>query len=427
MCGWELHACMGDNCRHWYIQGARQMAWSPLEALQIGRPHVWAVFIPCSWWCPGSQEELGCMQGVEGGGRRARGDWPSGEADPQQCLLVPTFSSTSWGGSMAESLCFRHAPLPIAHPDWSVSLWKDRVCQEPLQAAPGVEGGQHSHLSGQNDWVQAGVPWCFDLGRRAGSRFSSPTSGKAPRKIWQPHRVCHSPGWDMLLHKVFVPNPNGRDNQLHHSQSHILGGEWLAEQVSESCCGAMATTTSMMILESCQAASPICMCQCFLTTCLWQCPVSGRKNDKLQLLGGLWKRVQVTVLIFPTRITAIWLSVSFPQPTESLNLTYPTSRHASSVLESTVAKYALFSAQICLHGDGLVAAGAAVFWQVGRATLGFLCGSGHLVRYTGTVVAPLGSPYMSSRVAPAVLARTYSGTYKLVPSNSQCAHAFSVR
>ena len=249
----------------------------------------------------------------------ARGDWPSGEADPQQWLLVPTFSSTSWGGSMAESLCFRHAPLPIAHPHWSISLWKDRVCQEPLQAAPGVEGGQHSHLSGQNGWVQAGVPWCFDLGRCAGSRFSSPTSGKAPRKIWQPHRVCHNPGWDMLLHKVFVPNPNGRDNQLHHSQSHILGGEWLAEQVSES----------------------------------WSLSLARRHlqfacaNDKLQLLGGLWKRVQVTLLIFPTTITAIWLSVSFPWTTESLNLTYPTSRHASSVPESTVSKYSLVSAQTC--------------------------------------------------------------------------------
>ena len=51
------------------------------------------------------------------------------------------------------------------------------------------------------------------------------TSGKTPRKVRQPHRVRHNPGWDMLLHKVFVPNPNGCHNQLHHSQSHILGGE----------------------------------------------------------------------------------------------------------------------------------------------------------------------------------------------------------
>ena len=70
--------------------------------------------------------------------------------------------------------------------------------------------------------------------------------------------------------------------------------------------------------------------------------------------------------------------------------------------------------------------GLRCFGKLGALLLGPSAGQVTLSG-TGTVVASLGSPYMSSRVVPAVLARTYSGTYKLVPSNSQCAHAFSVR
>ena len=71
-----------------------------------------------------------------------------------------------------------------------------------------------------------------------------------------------------------------------------------------------------------------------------------------------------------------------------------------------------------------MAAVSAVFWQVGCATSWVPL----RVRSPCPVLAPswrpLGSPYMSSTVVPAVLV---SGTYKPAPSKPPCAHASSVR
>ena len=89
-----------------------------------------------------------------------------------------------------------------------------------------------------------------------------------------------------------VPNPCACHNQFPRSQSHILGGDWLTQQVSESCCA----------LESCEAASPSCMCQCILTTYLWQCLVSGGKKEHADRWSGeegyLWEYVEVKICRF---------------------------------------------------------------------------------------------------------------------------------